>query len=133
MVFGKFQMGLEYLFVTGFHGSRLIYTPSEKNLYAFKDKRGNGESFICYQYILNKQKNGEEEHSKCSARVVLDKDKNVTRNHIEHSHHKNHEQIYADMISASTMKNKVRELRDEFPEMLDKISVDNIFLKEQAK
>lgn len=126
-------MALEYLIIVGFlAGSRLFYVPSEKNLYVSKAKRGDRESFICYQCILRKQKNDGNTHPECKARVVLDKNGILTRNHVAHSDHNSHENIYADMKSANTIKDQIRELRDGFPEMVHKIRVDDIYLKNMA-
>lgn len=98
-----------------------------------KCRRGDREIFECYQCILAKSKNITDTQPKCSARVILDKNGIVTRNRIAHSKHKNHEQIHADMKSTETIENNIITLRDDFPEVAEKISVDAIYAKEIAK
>lgn len=98
---------MEYRFVTGFNGSKLVYT--DKHLYNLKCNRPNGNvEYICYQKILNKRtiaRNGRVGDElgqtrgcqpNCGARVIIKPDKTLSRNKIQHTNHNNHEIIVAD-------------------------------------
>lgn len=68
-----------------------------------------------------------------TARVKLDRSGTLTKNSIEHTLHENHDHIYADMKSVNNIKTEIRSLRNEYPEIVHNISVENIFYKEIAR
>lgn len=109
---------MEYEYVQGFRRtSNLVWLPIEKLLYAKHDNRNGKAEFVCYQKVLQNNKNQNnkkkrknntenkenEEILKCTAKVLIDSDGRCVRNKIAHTCHDNHELIYKDMIS----KNKV--------------------------
>lgn len=123
-------MGLEYLLIAGLRSKRLVYIPSEKCLFSLKAKRVNGESLICYQEVLRERT--EESHPKCSARIKL-ADGVVTRNHLAHSCHDDHADIYRKMAILNQAEENIEAVIKQFPEMIPKIAVDDVLLKVIAK
>lgn len=122
---------MEYTMITGLRaGSKLLYCVTEKCLYVKKDKRGQKTSFICYQTILSV---ANELEPTCTARVLLDENGVLSRNHIAHSTHHDHERIRLDMCTANDIKSNIRFLATNFPEMSHKMSVEDVFNKQMSK
>lgn len=133
---GFCTVDMDYQIVKGKReDSELLYVPSEKILYVKKVERNDCQVYICYQTILSspKKKTPGNFHPKCTARVTLDHSGTLTKNSIEHTLHENHDHIYADMKSVNNIKTAIRSLRNEYPEIVHNISVENIFYKEFAR
>lgn len=147
---------MEYRFVTGFKGSKLVYT--DKHLYNLKCNRPNGNvEYICYQTILCKQMKKEKTQSigsqsegmkqlemklakqdtgcqpNCSARVIIKPDKTLSRNKIHHTNHDNHEVIVSDLESIDEMEKVCTFMRENIPLSAHKVSPKDIFLQVMAK
>lgn len=147
---------MEYRFVTGFNGSKLVYT--DKHLYNLKCNRPNGNvEYICYQKILNKRTKEEKTQSdgsqsqgmeelemnlaeqdtgcqpNCGARVIIKPDKTLSRNKIQHTNHNNHEIIVADLESIDEMEKVCTFIRENIPLSAHKVSPKDIFLQVMAK
>lgn len=114
--------------------SRLLWVPSEQNLYSFKVERCGRREYICYNDTLSapKKKTDNQEHPKCTARVYLTNGI-LTRNRIAHSQHNSHVPNMAKANFINIVKDKIRSIREDFPSMHDKISIDEIFMEQLAK
>lgn len=120
---------MDYELVRGLQAtSMLLYMLG--TLYVKKCERNGRQEWICYQSVLSKNKCKNEPN--CTARVII-KDGIASRNKVKHTDHHTHEVLYADMVSANNMKEQIQFLRDNYPEMVHMIQVDNIFHKEIAK
>lgn len=124
---------MEYTVIGGFRtNSTLIYVHKEKCLFLKKNERNSNRTYICYQAVLSKRQLRDEDHTKCTACVVIGKNGECFRNKIQHTSHRNHRSIYADLCSIENMKNKCDFIKNNLPISGSKISVKEIFCEEIA-
>lgn len=125
---------MEYHVVQGHRlGSQLIYIPKEKFLYLKKNERSGKRTFICYQSVLSVRQRDGEDHTKCTACVIIGKNDECWRNRIHHSVHQNHRRIFDDLRSLNNMKSTCQFLRDNLTISAEKISAKEIYSTEMAK
>lgn len=125
---------MEYSIIEGHRtGSRLVYVHKEKFLYMKKNERGGKRTYICYQKVLSGRERIGEDHTKCSACVIIDKNEICWRNSIHHTNHQNHRTIYNDLCSLKVMKNACEFIRDNLTISAAKISTQEIFHSEITK
>lgn len=125
---------MEYCFIEGYKGGKLLYLKDEKHLFVRKSGENGEEVFICYQTILYKgNKNKQSEHLNCTARVKLDANKICTRNKIAHTSHENHEIHFCDLETLNAIKENCQILQKIIPITAHKVSAKEIFLQEMAK
>lgn len=127
---------MEYSFIKGKHdGCVLLYSPTEKDLYVQNNERNGKKVYVCYQSILSKQKQKENDqnHINCKARVTINEGGVCERNKIPHSDHENHEIEYLDLVTRNAITDKCRFLKEHFPESAHKIPEHEIFMKELSK
>lgn len=122
---------MEYCFIEGYKGGKLLYLKDEKNLYVRKNFENGVETFICYQTIMHK--GNKIDHLNCTARVKLDENKICTRNKIVHTKHESHEIHYRDLETLNAIKENCRMLQKIIPITAHKVSAKEIFLQEMAK
>lgn len=126
---------MEYKFITGFKGSKLVF--AQNNLFNFKCTRPNGNvEYICYQSILSKKTNNASKQNivqNCSARVIIKPDKTIYRNKIPHTNHNNHEAIVSDLESIDDMEKVCTFIRENMPLSAHKVSPKDIFSQVMAK
>lgn len=125
---------MEYSIIEGHReGSKLIYIHREKCLYLKQNERGGKRTYICYQKVLSKRQLDGEDHTKCTACVVIGRNDECFRNKTHHTSHKNHRGIYDSLCSIKNMKNKCLLIQNNFPLSGRKISAKEIFCEEIAK
>lgn len=125
---------MEYCFIDGYKGGKLLYLKDEKHLFVRKSGKNGEDVFICYQTILAKgNENKQSTETTCTARVKLDVNKVCTRNKIAHTEHECHEIHFRDLETLKAVKDKCRLLQSIIPITAHKVSMKEIFLQEMAK
>lgn len=127
---------MDYQFIEGIRGSRLLHVLSENMLYVFKIERNGMREYVCYQTILStpkKKKTRNVDHSKCSARVRIRRDGTLEKMNVQHTQHQDHSITARDMNKRENMKKQARRLREDHPEDAHKIPVRHIFQRQIAK
>lgn len=122
---------MEYCIIRGYRGeSKLVYVPKEKYLYLKKNERSGNRTYICYQKVLLARERKYEDHTKCNAVVIIDKQGNCWKGKSHHTSHQNHRSIYNDLISLNSMKDTCQFLHDKAPASAHKIPLTEIIATE---
>lgn len=124
-------MNKDYIYLTGSRDEyKLLYVFEDRCLYVKKCVRAKNVEWICYQTILVKKDKGQ---PKCTARVIIHPDGQMTRNKICHAKHCDHSIIRQDMDAVNTMKSYCDYVRTNFDSVLHKVSALDIFLQVMKK
>lgn len=119
---------MDYELIKGIRGE-LVYVPSEKTLYAIKNRRNGELQCVCYQTILASRG----DQSYCTGNIKICRDGKCVKMNVSHIHHSNHEAIFQDLERRNSMIEKCRNLKENHDEDAHRISARNIFQREIAK
>lgn len=122
---------MNFIYITGFNGGRLLYLKREKHLFTRKDIKNGTSYWICYDTIATAKNLMP---GSCRARCKVDEATQVyERNNTPHTCVEDHELYFRDMESLNAMKDHCRYLATNFPYSAYKIPIKDIFLVEMTK
>lgn len=126
---------MEYSLIQGFSDGphKLLYLHRENHLFYHTNNRSGQDEYTCYDHLLREDYKSENNHSKCTARVFLNDQKQCRRNRIAHNAHQNHELAFRDLKTLNAVKEKCRLLQEWCPLSATKVSAKELLAVELAK